>query len=151
VEIPIDPGRYIIVGRLSNEVCITSGPFSGLLLTRGYYFYTGSAFGPGGLRARITRHLNPETKKFWHFDHLKAFFCIEEVWYSLGGENQECQFIKELKGLDYSFFPLHKFGSSDCRHGCPGHLLRFPLEINCDSAFDHLEKHSFSLHRLSLN
>ncbi|MDP2965434.1 MAG: GIY-YIG nuclease family protein [Pelolinea sp.] len=150
MEIPAEPGSYIIFGRLADEVCFTSGLFSGQLLTRGYYLYTGSAFGPGGLRARIARHLKPGTKKFWHFDYLKALIQIEEIWYSPGGKNQECQFIKALQDLDYSSFPFLKFGSSDCRHGCQAHLVRFPLETNMDIAYDHLHKYGFSINIISL-
>jgi len=150
MEIPPDPGSYIIVGRLAKEVCLTTGLFKGYLLARGYYLYTGSAFGPGGLLARTTGHLNPETKKFWHSDHIKAHMNIDEIWYSLGGKYQECQFIKVLAGMKNSSFPIHKFGSSDCTHGCPAHLVMYAPETDLDSVFALLVKHISSMQRISL-
>jgi len=151
VKIPAEPGSYIVIGRLNDDVQFTSGPFLGQLLICGYYLYSGSAFGPGGLRARITRHLNPDTKKFWHFDHLKANLHFYEILYSSCAKNQECEFILALQEMEVISFPFIKFGSGDCRLGCPAHLAWLPLSACINSAFDHLEKHGFSLKRLSFD
>jgi len=90
MKIPSLPGSYILIGKLDNKAQFISGPFSNQLITPGYYLYAGSAFGKGGLCARIARHLNPDTQKFWHYDHLKSSISIKEGWYSQGGINQEC-------------------------------------------------------------
>jgi Uri superfamily endonuclease len=151
VEITSEPGSYIVIGSLSGDVRFSDGPFSDHLLTLGFYLYAGSAFGPGGLRARINRHLKSETKRFWHFDYLKPLIHIEEIWYSTVWGNQECQFISILRNINYSSIPLTKFGSSDCLHGCPAHLVKFPMETNFDTLYGLLQQNKFFLHRLSVN
>jgi len=42
-------------------------------LLPGYYIYIGSAFGPGGVRARMLRHLRADKPKHWHIDYLREF------------------------------------------------------------------------------
>jgi Uri superfamily endonuclease len=151
VHIPDKPGSYIIVGELLNEACMNSGPFCGQLLPSGYYLYAGSAFGPGGLRARIGRHIKRGTKKFWHFDYLKEIIPIREVWFSIiSTMNLECQFIKEFQILKSASFPILKFGSSDCHFGCPAHLIRFSFETEIDSLYNHLVQNDFSIQRIAL-
>jgi Uri superfamily endonuclease len=151
VYIPDEFGSYIIVGELSEESCLNSGPFCGQLLPIGYYFYTGSAFGPGGLKARIGRHLKKGIRKFWHFDHFKEIIKIQEIWYSiLSSTNLECQFIKKFQSLGSASFPILKFGSSDCHFGCPAHLVRFSLETEVKNIYFHMESGDFSLQRISL-
>jgi len=116
---------------------------------RGYYGYSGSAFGTGGLLARISRHLNPDTKKFWHFDHLKASLIFEEILFSTRSPGQECEVIKEIQQMDEVTFPIIKFGASDCREKCPAHLFRFPLSFVTDSLFQSLCGLGFVLYKLS--
>jgi Uri superfamily endonuclease len=151
VNIPDKPGSYVIVGELLNEVSIISGTFSGQILAGGFYLYAGSAFGPGGLKARIGRHLKSETKKFWHFDHLKDFLKIREIWYSLSGEkNFECYFIRKLQAQGSASFPILKFGSSDCRSACPAHLVKFSFDTDMGIIFSYLESQDFTLQKHSL-
>jgi Uri superfamily endonuclease len=149
VEIPAVSGSYIVIGRLDNDVILNSGPFSERQVTQGYYLYSGSAYGPGGLCARITRHLNPDSKKFWHFDHLKANLFFEEILYSVYALNHECELIKAIQEMEKVSFPLPGFGSSDCRKGCPAHLAMFPLYTNIESVINNLESGGLSLERLS--
>ena len=130
MNIPADHGSYLIIGRLDHVIQLTTGSFSGQLLKKGYYLYSGSAFGPGGLRARISRHLIKDSKKFWHYDHLKASLCFEEILFSIDAVRQECKFIQKLGEMEGVSFPIHGFGSSDCRQKCPSHLARFPLSYD---------------------
>jgi Uri superfamily endonuclease len=150
VKIPADPGSYILVGWVDDDFLLASGPFSGQRISSGNYLYSGSAYGPGGLRSRINRHLNPDTKKFWHFDHLKNDLSIEEIWYSTSPKNQECGFIKVILEIDEISFPILGFGSSDCHERCPAHLAKFPLNINIDLVFNNLITRGFDLQKLSL-
>ncbi len=39
----------------------------------GFYAYVGSAFGPGGLRARIRHHLESVAQPHWHIDYLLGY------------------------------------------------------------------------------
>ncbi len=150
MEIPAIPGSYLIIGSLDNEILLDSGLFSGHELIRGYYVYSGSACGPGGLYSRISRHLNPHTKRFWHFDHLKASLRFEEVILSAGRVRHECDFIKVLQAIKDVSFPLPLFGASDCRQKCPAHLASFPLSFDIGSVFYILLDHGFDLNRVRL-
>jgi Uri superfamily endonuclease len=51
----------------------------------GFYAYTGSAFGPGGLRARIGRHLSSTPVIHWHIDYLQQKTAVVEVWFTYEG------------------------------------------------------------------
>jgi Uri superfamily endonuclease len=68
---------------------LAESPFSlrvgklGILNGRsGYYVYIGSAFGPGGLQARVRRHLKAVSCLHWHIDYVRQILPIVEVWYT---------------------------------------------------------------------
>jgi Uri superfamily endonuclease len=39
-------------------------------LVPGRYIYAGSAYGPGGLKARVSRHMRRAKRSQWHIDQL---------------------------------------------------------------------------------
>ena len=43
------------------------------MLAPGCYVYAGSARGPGGIRARVRRHLRPDKTPHWHIDQVTAY------------------------------------------------------------------------------
>ena len=45
-------GTYAVIYRCDADLEIVVGKLGHVALTKGYYVYVGSAFGPGGLRAR---------------------------------------------------------------------------------------------------
>ena len=92
-------------------------------LRKGRYFYGGSARGPGGLRARIGRHLRANKRIHWHVDVLTNTGRIVCVWSSTDGE--ECELIRRVLSLAGSTVPIRGLGSSDC-NTCPAHLVRLP-------------------------
>ena len=92
-------------------------------LPAGRYAYCGSAWGPGGLKARIGRHLRAAKPLHWHIDQLTAAGRVLEVLARPG--ERECGLVARLAALAGSGFPLPGFGSSDCRR-CPAHLLSLP-------------------------
>ncbi|MFQ5628965.1 MAG: DUF123 domain-containing protein [bacterium] len=111
--------------------CIQIGRLGEIHTQKGYYIYIGSAFGPGGVRARVNRHLRITDFRHWHIDYLRPFVQILEVWYShdqVRREHQWAEIFGLTPGLD---IPLNGFGASDCR--CPAHLffaeVPFSLEI----------------------
>ncbi|MGE5612498.1 MAG: DUF123 domain-containing protein, partial [Bacillota bacterium] len=59
--IPATPGAYVLVIRLDRAA---AG------LPAGRYLYCGSARGPGGLRARVGRHMRKGKVVRWHVDRL---------------------------------------------------------------------------------
>lgn len=88
-------------------------------LEPGWYCYAGSAKGPGGLRARLHRHLRKDKTQRWHIDQLssKAQILHAWAWHTLS----ECTLIHTLHAQGLSH-PSPGFGSSDCR-SCISHLL----------------------------
>lgn len=89
----------------------------------GFYAYVGSALGPGGLKARVNRHLQPAARLHWHIDYLRQQTEWAAVWYAYGSVRQECAWAAAFSSLRGSTIPLRGFGSSDC--GCPAHLYFF--------------------------
>ena len=106
-------------------VCRTfrSGGWARLVMQPGFYAYVGSALGPGGLKARVNRHLQPAARLHWHIDYLRQQTEWATVWYAYGSVRQECAWAAAFSSLRGSTIPLRGFGSSDC--GCPAHLYFF--------------------------
>jgi endonuclease-3 len=105
----LHPGREISVGSLGR-----------IFFRRGYYSYTGSARGPGGLK-RVERHLQvlkgSSHARRWHIDYLLPHASLVEVAITLTAQDLECQISRRI-GEHLPSIP--GFGSTDCR--CPGHL-----------------------------
>ena len=115
------PGSYTLVLHATQPSSLMVGKAGRLEVWPGYYVYTGSAFGPGGLRARLARHLRGPLKLYWHIDYLRQVTVPLETWVVLGGENHEHAWARALIQLPYASLPMPGFGASDCR--CPAHLI----------------------------
>lgn len=114
-------GTYLLWLRLAEGIEIEVGALGRLRFERGLYGYVGSAFGPGGLPARLGRHLRREKRCRWHIDHLTLRAVSFEVW--LSSERVEHLWAERLLRWEGSI-PVDRFGCSDCR--CRSHLFRFP-------------------------
>ena len=64
-------GNYILVMGLENSTEVTIPKLGNESLLPGYYFYCGSAHGSGGIKSKVARYLNSNSKQFWHIDYLK--------------------------------------------------------------------------------
>ena len=93
-------------------------------LPPGLYCYAGSAHGPGGLRARLARHLAKEKSVRWHVDQLTIRASSLHVWAWLDGS--ECALAAHLEQQDAFSIPEPGFGSSDCAQ-CQSHLFMSPI------------------------
>ncbi|MDD9906167.1 MAG: DUF123 domain-containing protein [Rhodospirillaceae bacterium] len=65
-----DPGAYLLLIDLAADRVLDIAAFKDHRVTPGHYLYAGSANGPGGLRARLARHLRRDKKPHWHVDRL---------------------------------------------------------------------------------
>ena len=63
-------GTYVLVLELEGACKISVGALGVVSFNEGYYAYVGSARGPGGLGARLRRHLSRPKKRRWHIDFL---------------------------------------------------------------------------------
>lgn len=116
-------GTYIIFAYLDHEATLSIGRLGDFSFPAGYYSYVGSARGPGGLRARLARHLRAAKRPRWHVDHLLQVATVVEIWQASSTERLECKWAEALQDLPAAAVPVARFGSSDC--GCPAHLCLF--------------------------
>ena len=119
-EAPALPGAYLLVVTLSAALRVALPHRPEATLTPGRFLYAGSARGPGGLRARLGRHMRADKKPHWHIDRLTEAGAVEGAWVIPGGD--ECALVAALAHLPV---PLPGFGSTDCRL-CASHLLAWP-------------------------
>ena len=118
-------GYALVVGFPGGKVKLRKGELD---LDPGAYVYSGSAL--GGLSGRIGRHRRVFYRGggglHWHIDALlggcdrAAAICAES------GIRTECRLVRELASAQ-GMEPVGGFGSTDCRAGCRGHLLRSRL------------------------
>jgi len=114
-------GTYVLALRCRACAEVEVGRIGRLYLQRGIYLYTGSAFGPGGVAARVSRHCRRAKPRRWHLDYLDEHLAPWGIWYSYAGEHLEHQWAASLMGIP-EFSPVPRFGCSDCR--CKSHLFR---------------------------
>ncbi|HYA22015.1 MAG TPA: DUF123 domain-containing protein [Thermoproteota archaeon] len=80
----------------------------------GLYLYVGSARGPGGLRARVARHLRRDKVRKWHIDYLTASssFNLIGVFMGMSKKWMESALVTELikEGMDQI---IPRFGNTD--------------------------------------
>ena len=117
------PGTYALVFKTKQKYRISVGKLGTLKLQTGYYIYIGSAFGPGGLKARIGHHCRNSGRHHWHIDYLSEYLYPAEVWYTYDAIHREHQWSQVLARARGVSIPLPGFGSSDCR--CISHLYFF--------------------------
>jgi Uri superfamily endonuclease len=132
-EIQSRPGTYALILQAARPQTITIGSLGTLEVHPGIYVYIGSAFGPGGLKARIGRHLRRTSVRHWHIDYLKPAAAVKEVWFSYHPTSLEHTWARAFQIAPGAAIPLQRFGSSDCR--CPTHLFYFKQSISPDILF----------------
>ena len=106
--------------RSDASVSAEIGRWGRLDIRPGYYVYVGSAFGPGGVRARVLRHCREVQNKHWHIDYLREFANLASVWYSHSPVRLEHPWAEALAGMK-EMRPVKGFGCSDCK--CESHLF----------------------------
>lgn len=99
------------------------GKLGKIAFAGGWYLYVGSAFGSGGVRARVRRHAHGSGKLHWHIDYLLRKTGVDEVWYAAEKQKTEEQWVQAIRNTGEGYNPLTGFGSGDC--GCSGHLFHF--------------------------
>ena len=108
---------------LGNEArqTIAVGRLGELSMRIGYYLYVGSAFGPGGLRARLSHHLSISRHPRWHIDYLRRVTMPAAIWFGQHLSHEEHRWVAALgRGRDV-ILAHPRFGASDCK--CASHLF----------------------------
>ena len=116
-------GTYILILHLIRTKVISVGKLGKCSFPGGYYTYVGSALGPGGLAARLKRHMHSTAIPHWHIDYLRPRARLVEIWISEFEEHLEHQWVTMLYQLNATARRFKGFGCSDCK--CPSHLFYF--------------------------
>ena len=125
-ELTNRPGAYLLVIELSAPCIITLPERPPITLPPGCYGYCGSAYGPGGIRARVGHHLRPKKPARWHIDQLTRTGSVVDFRLIPGGK--ECDILQQLNRQAGVGVPIPGFGSTDCA-GCPAHLVSLAAHI----------------------
>lgn len=130
-------GTYALLLRADDEQTIEVGALEEMTVRPGWYVYVGSAFGPGGLRARVRRHAQGEGALHWHVDYLRAVTSLEVVWYTHDATRRECAWATVLREAPDARVPMEGFGASDCN--CAAHLVAFEAVPSLDTFRQHVQ------------
>jgi Uri superfamily endonuclease len=131
--IPVQSGSYVLQLHLERAQTLPVGRLGQLCFAPGNYLYMGSAWGPGGLRARLGRHLRGDGRLHWHVDTLRAVCGVVGYGYSVASDpRQECRWSQALGALAGTSY-VNGFGASDCKT-CPAHLV-FLSEVGIEAAW----------------
>ncbi|QLC34006.1 GIY-YIG nuclease family protein [Halarchaeum sp. CBA1220] len=118
-------GTYTLLLELPAAATVTFGAAGDYDLDAGWYAYTGSAFGPGGL-SRVARHRRvargEHDVRHWHVDYLTGHPDTDlDAVYVSEGEDRECAVARALNEAGDALAGL---GASDC--DCESHLAYAP-------------------------
>ena len=123
VRIPVARGTYVLVAVLARRRTLEIGRLGVCNMPPGYYAYVGSAFGPGGLQARLRHHLGAHARPHWHLDYLLAHARPVEVWCVLSDRKLERDIAVVLERFPGLRMPVPGFGSSDYQRDGTSHLF----------------------------
>lgn len=135
--LPEHPGGYALILSLSTPRHLRVGRLGEAVFPGGVYVCCGSARNPGGIRARLGRHLhNKRSNPHSHIDYLRR--CTDVLgacWLNAQSvdvrsdqsvpDSLECRWSKALIKIPSACIPVPGFGSSDYRSGCVSHLVVF--------------------------
>ena len=121
--IPNHPGTYALVLCCDKPFQVQVGRLGQFVFEEGYWIYTGSAFGPGGLRARLAHHLKPSPRPHWHIDYIKLAMRPVEAWITIDKVSREHAWAACMAGRRPASRPIPGFGASDC--SCRSHLIHW--------------------------
>jgi len=116
------PGTYLLLLECDQKTSLQVGKLGCMMTVPGYYIYVGSAFGPGGIRARIRHHQKKGSRPHWHIDYLRSVARLIDGW-CVYGCRYEHEWAQALMSIEKTRIPLQGFGASDCH--CTTHLFYF--------------------------
>lgn len=117
---PPIPGAYVLGVDLARPLALSLPGKAPVTLGPGRYFYAGGAHGPGGIKARGSRHMRKRKALRWHIGHLAEAGTVAGILALPQG--RECAALAALRSQPGTPVPVKGFGSSD-RRACPAHLV----------------------------
>ncbi len=116
-------GTYALLLELPRSVRLRVGRLGLVTFDAPVYLYVGSAFGPGGLAARLGHHLRRAPRPHWHIDYLRRAASVADLWTTTDPRRLECVWLAAASHLRSARL-VPGFGASDCR--CTSHLVALP-------------------------
>jgi Uri superfamily endonuclease len=123
LDLPEAKGTYVLIVSVAQMKRLLIGSLGALDVVPGYYAYVGSAFGAGGLRARLGHHLESAAAPHWHIDYLLELAAPVEVWYTTSDRRLEHHWAELLEQAPNFRVPIRRFGSSDYHRSRSSHLF----------------------------
>jgi Uri superfamily endonuclease len=123
MDLPEDKGTYILIASVAQMKRLEIGSLGAFDIVPGFYAYVGSAFGAGGLRARVGHHLESTAAPHWHIDYLLGIAEPVEVWFSTASQKLECHWAGLFEKASNFRTPIARFGSSDYHRSRSSHLF----------------------------
>jgi Uri superfamily endonuclease len=123
MNLPEDKGKYILIAQVLQLQRLQIGSLSEFDFIPGFYAYVGSAFGSGGLRARIGHHLESTADPHWHIDYLLNVASPVEAWFTIAHRKLEHHWAELFENASPFRAPIPRFGSSDYHRSRASHLF----------------------------
>jgi Uri superfamily endonuclease len=123
MDLPDDKGTYVLIASVPQMKRVEVGKLGKFDIVPGFYAYVGSAFGAGGLGARIGHHLESAAAAHWHIDYLLQVAKPVEVWYTVANQELEHHWADLLEQAPQFRIPIPRFGSSDYHRSRASHLF----------------------------
>jgi len=115
-------GTYCLIFSVEGVTFRTGGGRE-FAVPAGNYIYVGSAFGSGGLRARVGRHLKRGKRPHWHIDYLTTKVPVSAMT-AVAWARLEPRWAERLCHHPKASVPIRRFGAGDARSGeCKTHLF----------------------------
>jgi Uri superfamily endonuclease len=123
---PAEKGTYLLILHLAApQLRLRIGRLGSFDFAAGYYLYVGSAYGAGGLSARLAYHQQQHKRRpHWHIDYLRVHAPIREIWTVSCDQRLEHAWVAALQRVAALRMPVRRFGASDTT--LPAHLFYTP-------------------------
>ena len=115
-----EAGTYAVIFQCLSKARQQVGQLGVVSLREGYYVYVGSAFGPGGVKARVSHHYRHTINPNWHIDYLRRLLRPVGVWFTYDHRRLEHRWAKVFFKMN-TMSSFRGFGCSDC--ACYSHLF----------------------------
>jgi endonuclease-3 len=132
-------GAYVLIIDIDKPVEVQMQFLGDVTFRSGIWVYIGSAMGDGStnLENRIQRHFRSEKTVYWHIDHLlDRGVKLRNAYWAESPTHAECDIALELDSRGAFEAGPRRFGSSDCKRGCPAHIFRFKSETGIEDAIE---------------
>jgi Uri superfamily endonuclease len=120
-----DKGTYVLISQVLQLKRLDIGSLGEFDIVPGFYAYVGSAFGSGGLRARLGHHLESTAEPHWHIDYLLQVATPIEIWCTTADRKLEHHWAELMEDAPGAGVPIPRFGSSDYHRSRASHLFYF--------------------------